>query len=228
MALEKNWQEHRYEVAKQCRYLLQKPASLSATPTLIVALHGYGQNPEDMLRLTRLVVGKDEIIASLAGPNEQFLEPNLASSTVGYNWGTRNHWDEAVRLHHSMLNIVLSTLPSDLGIPSARTLLFGYSQSVGLNYRFAGTYPNAIGAVVGICGGDPKDWEESKYQRLTAPILHISRDQDEFFPAEVAAGFKQRLESHATDVTFRMIEGPHRFPSKAGEIIVPWMDRVYA
>ena len=176
-----------------------------------------------------LVVGKDETIASLAGPNEQFLDPNPSTSAIGYNWGTRNHWAEAIRLHHSMLNTVLPTLHSDLGIPAARTLLLGYSQSVGLNYRFAGTYPKAIGAVVGICGGVPKDWEESDlYQRVTSPILHIARDQDEFFPAEVAAGFKKRLETHATDVTFQMLEGPHRFPSKAADVIVPWMKRVFA
>ena len=229
MSIERNWKEHFYEIPKQCRYLVEKPAFLSAKPLLIIALHGYGQNPEDMLRLTRLVVGKDETIASLAGPNEQFLDPNPSTSAIGYNWGTRNHWAEAIRLHHSMLNTVLPTLHSDLGIPAARTLLLGYSQSVGLNYRFAGTYPKAIGAVVGICGGVPKDWEESDlYQRVTSPILHIARDQDEFFPAEVAAGFKKRLETHATDVTFQMLEGPHRFPSKAADVIVPWMKRVFA
>lgn len=182
-----------------------------------------------MLRLTRLAVGKDKAIASLAGPNEYFLDPNPSTSKVGYNWGTRNHWAQAVLMHHSMLNTVLSSLQPELGIPRARTLLFGYSQSVGLNYRFAGTYPNAIGAIVAICGGVPKDWEEpSLYQKVSAPILHISRDQDEFFPAEVAAGFKRRLEAHATNVTFQMMEGPHRFPSKAAEVILPWIERVLA
>ena len=229
MSFENNWQEHCYEITKQCRYLTQMPATLSAKPILIVALHGYGQNPEDMLRLTRLAVGKDKAIASLAGPNEQFLEPNPSTSAVGYNWGTRNHWAQAILNHHSMLSTVLQTLHSELDIPPARTLLLGYSQSVGLNYRFAGTYPSAVGAIVGICGGVPKDWEESNlYQQVTAPILHIARNQDEFFPAEVAAGFKKRLEAHATNVTFQMMEGPHRFPSKAAEIIVPWIEKVFA
>ena len=229
MSFENNWREHSYEIRKQCRYLTQSPASLRSKPILIVALHGYGQNPEDMLRLTRLVVGKDKTIASVAGPNEHFLEPNPSTSAVGYNWGTRNHWAQAVLTHHSMLNTVLPTLHTELDIPPERTLLLGYSQSVGLNYRFVGTYPGAVGAIVGICGGVPKDWEEpDRYQSVTTPILHIARDQDEFFPAEVTAGFKKKLEVHATNVTFQMMEGPHRFPSKAAEVILPWIERVLA
>ena len=136
---------------------------------------------------------------------------------------------DAVLLHHQMVSTVLKRFHSELGILAERILLFGYSQSVGLNYRFVGTHPNAVGGIVGICGGVPKDWEEAdRYQTVATPILHIARDQDEYFPVTVSSGFKQRLEAHATNVTFYTMEGPHRFPSKAGELIVPWMERVFA
>ena len=39
-----------------------------------------------------------------------------------------------------------------------------------------------------LCGGVPKDWEEDKYHTIAAPILHIARSEDEFFPAARAAG----------------------------------------
>ena len=165
----------------------------------------------------------------VAGPNEHFLDPNPATSAIGYNWGTRNHWTEAIRLHHSMLTTILPRLQSELDVPPSRTVLFGYSQPVGLNYRFVGTYPGAVGGVVGICGGVPKGWEDpGAFQAVTAPILHIARDQDEFFPAAVSSGFKQRLEAHAKNVTFHLLEGPHRFPSKSSDVIIPWMEKVFA
>ncbi len=195
---------------------------------MVIALHGYGQNPQVMLQYTQMVVGKDKLIASIAAPNEQFLDPNPATSSVGYNWGTRNHWTEAIRLHTAMVETVRQQLQSRFGISPARTILMGYSQPVGLNYRFVGTHPESVGGLIAICGGVPKDWEEpNKYQTVNVPILHIARDQDEFFPVSVSSGFEQRLKVHATDVTFCMMEGPHRFPSKAGNLIEPWIERVF-
>lgn len=228
MAIKENWEEHRFEVTRECRYLLQIPDSVSESTLMVIALHGYGQNPQVMLQYTQMVVGKDKLIASIAAPNEQFLDPNPATSSVGYNWGTRNHWPEAIRLHTAMVETVRQQLQSRFSISPARTILMGYSQPVGLNYRFLGTHPESVGGLIAICGGVPKDWEEpDKYQTVNVPILHIARDQDEFFPVSVSSEFEQRLKVHATDVTFCMMEGPHRFPSKAGTLIEPWIERVF-
>jgi predicted esterase len=227
LSAEKFWEEHKFEVLKKCRYLLYEPDSIDGRTLVVITLHGYGQNPEDMLRLTRMVMGKDKLIASLAAPNEQFLSQNPSDSPIGYNWGTRNHWQDAIEMHASMLHSVTGQLSARFGIPVERTILMGYSQPVGLNYRYVGTYPNTVGGVIAICGGVPKDWEDpGKYRPVTAPILHIARDQDEFFPLAVASGFEQRLKTHAKDVTFHMIDGPHRFPSKAGALIEPWIAKV--
>jgi predicted esterase len=103
----------------------------------------------------------------------------------------------------------------------------GFSQPVGLNYRLIGTYPAEAGGVIGICGGVPKDWEEDKYHPVAAPILHISRSEDEFFPADTARGFPDRLRHHAADVEFHLLPGGHRFPSKARDLIHTWRKRVF-
>ena len=106
-------------------------------------------------------------------------------------------------------------------------MLVGFSQPVGLNYRFVGTWPAQVGGVIGLCGGVPRDWEEDSYKPVTAALLHISREEDEFFPAATAAKFPDRLRVHAPDVEFHMLPGGHRFPSKARHIAQPWMDRVF-
>ncbi len=95
----------------------------------------------------------------------------------------------------------------------------GFSQPVGLNYRFIGTHPEEAGGVIGICGGVPKDWAEDKYKPVAAPILHISRSEDEYFPTDYVKGFPDRLRQHARDVEFHLLPGGHRFPSKAKPII---------
>ena len=208
-------------------YLLHAPPRVDESTILAVALHGYGSNPEAMLRLSVLAVGEQCVVASIRGPNQYYLSGSPGGNEIGYSWGTRPHHELNIRLHHQMVHAVAAELQKRFSIPARRTLLMGFSQSVGLNYRFIGTYPDAAGAVLGICGGVPNDWQEEKYRPVTAPILHISRSEDEYFPAEIARGFPDRLRRHATDVEFHMLPGAHRFPSKAGPIVRAWMTRVF-
>jgi len=215
------------QVSFESGYLLHIPQHVDARTLLVLTLHGYGSNPEVMLRLSVPAVGDDCIVASLRGPNQYYTSGSPATDEVGYNWGTRRHGDLNIRLHHEIVRAVAAQLQARFGIPAARTVLMGFSQPVGLNYRLIGTHPESAGGVIGICGGVPKDWEEAKYHSVAAPILHISRSEDEFFPTDVVRGFPDRLRHHAADVEFHLLPGAHRFPSKARGIIQDWRERVF-
>jgi predicted esterase len=182
-----------------------------------------------MLRLTTSLLGEQHVIAALQAPNQHYVADGLpnAQSVAGYNWGIRPHWESSVRLHHDMVRSVLASLRERFQLSPERCLLAGFSQPVGLNYRFVGTHPGEVAGVIGICGGVPRDWQEDKYQPVSAALLHISRDEDEFYPTELVRKFPEQLRRHATDIEFHLIPGPHRFPSKAGAIVRPWMQRVF-
>ena len=216
-----------FQTGLLCRYLLQTPDSPPANPLIVLALHGYGQNAAAMLKLTGALFGDSVVIASLQAPNQFYLSSTTPDSAIGYNWGTREHWASSVQLHHKMILQVLQDMELRFDTRTDRILLLGFSQPVGLNYRFAGTYPNRVGGVIGICGGVPKDWEEDKYESFSTPLLHIAREEDEFFQAKTAEGFPARLRRHASDVEFHMLPGGHRFPSKAGHVVEPWLKRVF-
>lgn len=219
--------KHAFSVDLECRYLLEVPSGFAACDLLVLVLHGYGQNPEIMLRLVRGMIGPRHAVASLQAPNRFYLSPGTPESAIGYNWGTRDDWPAVVRLHHRMVIEASRQCRDRLGFPSGRVVLAGFSQPVGLNYRFAATHPAEIGGVVGICGGVPKDWEDGAYQRIEAAILHIAREEDEFYPAEVSRRFPDRLRRCAADVEFHLLPGSHRFPSKAGPIFSAWAARVF-
>jgi predicted esterase len=208
-------------------YLLHVPPAVDERTLLVLTLHGYGSNPEVMLRLSVPAVGQDCIVASIRAPNQAYASGNPATEEVAYNWGTRRHPELNIELHHDIVRAVAAKLRGRFGVPARRTVLMGFSQPVGLNYRFIGTYPEEAGGVIGICGGVPKDWSEDKYKPVTAPILHISRSEDEYFAADYVRGFPDRLRQHAADVEFHLIPGGHRFPSKARPIVKAWRERVF-
>jgi predicted esterase len=222
-------QQQTFEARLECRYLVHSPEKLDRNSLLILTLHGYSSNPEAMLRLTTGLVGEGHVVAALEGPNQQYVAAGLPNkeSVAGYNWGIGAHWGSAVLLHHEMVLKTLAELRERFQLGKERCLLMGFSQPVGLNYRFAGTHPGEVAGILGICGGVPRDWEEDKYRPLQAAVLHISRDQDEFYPVDVVEKFPQRLRKHAEDVEFHLLEGPHRFPSKAGPIVQTWIQRIW-
>jgi predicted esterase len=206
-----------------CHYLLHTPPDADASKVLVATLHGFGSNPEVMLRLTERMLGPDYIIAAIQAPNQFFLSQNV--NEVGYCWVTNKHSDSSIRLHHDMLLYVLDEVGRQNGIPEERRLLVGFSQPVGMNYRFAATHPGAVRGVIGICGGIPKNWEDGPYRKVSASLLHIARSEDEFYGPAVTGNYAERLRLRADDVEFHMVEGGHQFPSKAGSIVEPWIQR---
>src|SRR5579864_9063971 len=222
-------EQQTFLVTLECRYLLHAPSWLPPNPLIVLALHGYGSNPEAMLRLTTNMVGENHVVASLQAPNQHYWNAGLpnAESVAAYNWGIRPHWESSVRMHHDMVRKTLAALRERFGVGGERCLLTGFSQPVGLNYRFVATHPTEVAGVIGICGGVPRDWEDDKYQAVQAAVLHISRDEDEFYPLGVVSTFAERLRRRASDVEFHLLPGAHRFPSKASQIARPWMERVF-
>jgi len=224
---------HSAAVPLEVEYLLHVPPVVDKRTLLVLTLHGYGSNPEVMLRLSTLALGDDAIVASLRAPNQYYLNSGplgtpVAGSEIGYNWGTTRHAALNFELHHQIVRTISADLQRQFEIPARHLILMGFSQPVGLNYRFIGTFPEAAGGVIAMCGGVPKDWEEDKYGTVDAPILHIARSEDEFFPEAVARGFPDRLRAHATNVEFHMIPGKHRFPSKANATIREFTKKIRA
>ena len=218
--------EHRtFSARLDCHYLLYRPDTIEDSSLLVATLHGFGSNPEVMLRLTQTLLGPRHVIASIQAPSQFFLAQN--SNEVGYCWATQKHSDSSVRLHHDMLRWVLDETARSSGVRAERRLLVGFSQPVGMNYRFAATHPEEVRGVIGICGGVPKNWEDGPYKRVSAPLLHIARTEDEFYKPEVTTRYQERLRLRADDVEFHMLEGGHRFPSKAGPIVEKWIGRVF-
>lgn len=217
-------QDRSFSARLDCHYLLLAPPAVDAQTPLVLALHGFGANPESMLHLTARLFDRPPVIASLQGPNQFFLSPDTRN--VGYGWITSRRPGESIRLHHDMVLHVADEVGDEFGIPRERRVLVGFSQSVSLNYRFVATCPDAVRGVIGICGGLPGDWDTGTYRPVTAAVLNIARSGDEYYPPAVTEQYARRLQRRAADVEFHLIEGGHQMPSSGRLIVGPWLQRI--
>jgi predicted esterase len=216
--------ERTFSARLGCRYLLHVPEAIGPGTVLVAALHGFGQNAEDMLKLTGHMVGPLHAIAAIEGPYGFFL--GKGTDQVGYGWITSRRAAESIRLHHEMVRHVLEEAGSELAIPAERRVLLGFSQPVSLNYRFAEAHPDAVRGVAGLCGGLPGDWDDARPGRIRPAVLHIARSEDEFYPAERTEQYARRLRLRCDEVEFHLLEGGHRFPSRGGPVWENWLNRI--
>lgn len=219
--------EQRVAVSMTCLYdlhLPEGPPGRRGYP-LLIALHGYGGTKESMLALAHRICADRCAIASLQGPH-QHTQRRRGSRTVriAFGWGTMHNSAENQALHHEFIRRVIREIARTHRIDRKKIFLLGFSQSVGLNYRFAFTDPNTIRGVVGVCGGIPGDWETSRtYRRSGTDILHISGTKDPFYPLERVRTFSAALERRAASVEHQFVPTRHVFPRRCIPAIRRWL-----
>ena len=156
--------------------------------SLIVFLHGYGADGADLLNLA------DSLKIHL--PNTIFMSPDAPNKSTmnpfGYEWfpiprldgssleNAKKGRDEATK----ELNLFLSEIKENTGIPFERIFLFGFSQGCMMSLHLAPRKNEKIAGVVGIAGMlmQPELLEKEAVQK--PPILLVHGDEDDVVPYE--------------------------------------------
>lgn len=210
------------QVSRPIRFSSDTPPGAAAT-SLVVALHGYGMTAAGMLEWTRQLVGAGPALVAVEAPNAAHLGTDVRTSRTGYNWGIRETTEFHIDFHHRIVSSVLKWAWDAFGIDARHTVLAGFSQSVGLNYRYAAAFPEKLGGVLALCGGVPDEWDRFAVRPLQLSVLHVARTEDEFYPAESIEVFDQRLRRSVRDVTMVRLAGKHRFPLQASADVRSWL-----
>ena len=204
-----------------------RPATSSPAP-LLIALHGYGGNKQQMMREAQQLAPENFAIVSLQGFHQHIREPRERSGPLrfGFGWLTNFRSDESVAIHHQALLDLIETLTVEGVADPARVFLLGFSQSCALNYRFAFTYPEALRGVIGICGGIPGDWDTSTtYGPGRVDVLHLAGTRDEFYPPERVRDYERQLATRARSVVFKTYDAEHEIVPAMRRDVVQWLTR---
>ena len=202
-----------------------RPGTTAPAP-LLIALHGYGANKEQMMREARLLAPERFAIASLQGFHQHIREPREAGRPLrfGFGWLTNFRSEESVAIHHRALLDLIETLTGEGIADPARVFLLGFSQSCALNYRFAFTHPDRLRGVIGICGGIPGDWETSSlYRPAQFEVLHLAGTRDETYPPERVKDYERQLSTRARSVEFKTYDAAHEIVPEMRSDVVQWL-----
>lgn len=205
-------------------YDLHQP-SVSSAP-LLIALHGYGANKQQMMREARQMAPPNFAIVSLQGFHQHLKEPKEPGGPLrfGFGWLTNFHAEDSVAVHHQALLDLIETLISEGVADPKLVFLLGFSQTCALNYRFAFKHPNSLRGVIGICGGLPGDWETSDvYKSMDAAVFHLAGTRDEFYPPERVMDYERRLRMRAPDVEFKSYNAAHEIVPAMREDVRTWL-----
>jgi predicted esterase len=209
-----------------CYYDLYVPDGNQPKP-LIIALHGYGGDKSSMMKLMRNINSDDYVLACLQGPHQHMiLPPPKDKPGIGFGWLTNFKPEESVALHHRNISQIISELV-ERGVADARNIfLLGFSQAVGVNFRFAFTHSNLLRGVVAICGGIPGDWKtEGKYNCENLNVLYIGTAHDEFYTPEIIRNHSEALQTKAKSVEVEIFDDTHRVPRNSYQSINQWIKR---
>lgn len=176
-------------------YDLFVPPTITGPSPLLIAVHGYGAHKRYMMREARIIAPDSFVIASLQAPHPHYRRTN-DGYRIGFGWLSDHKPEEQIRLHHKFVLDVIDILSTDGIVDPSRIFLYGFSQACALNFRFALTHPETLGAIVGVCGGIPGDLDTNPvYKPFSAEALYLYGDDDEFYTQEQFATFDEKLKT---------------------------------
>ena len=204
-------------------YDLDVPEKQAQPAPLLVAVHGYGAHKRYMMREAKLVAPENFAVVSIQAPHQHF-RPTDSGYKVGFGWLTDFKSEESVRIHQNFVLDIIEKLANDGAIDARRVYLFGFSQACALNFRFALTHPEKIRGIVGICGGIPSDLEtNAEYKPITADVLYLYGDDDEFYPLEKFQIYESKLKAAAPQTESKCYAAKHAITDAMREDVRGWL-----
>jgi len=209
-------------------YDLHVPENLAAPAPLLIAIHGYGAHKRYMMRQAQMIAPDGFVIASLQAPHQHFSK--LAEGyRIGFGWLTDHKPEEYIALHHYFVNEVIERLSTKKLIDRGRIFIFGFSQAVALNFRFAFTHPEVLRGVIAVCGGIPGDLETNlSYKPFSAETFYLYGDDDEFYTEEKFKAFDRKLADKLPNYRSKQYRGKHEITDEMRSDIKNFLEKFRA
>ena len=208
-------------------YLVQEPKTIKDQNPLLILLHGYGSNEEDLFSFAT-ELPDDSYVISVRAPYD--LQP------YGHAWyaihfdADENKFSDNVQAKQSVEIIAsfIDEIVKQYPIDTNNVTLIGFSQGAILSYATALTYPEKISKVVALSGYFnqeilPEIIDTKAISHLKFFVSHGSVDQ--VIPVDWARKAKPALENLGLEVEYQEYPIGHGVSPKNFYDFKNWLQR---
>lgn len=171
---------------------------------LIVTLHGWGANAQDVASLSPFLNLPDY---QFLFPNAPFPYPDSAMGRAWYDLRMENMY-EGLAESRSLLKDWLESLSGSTGVPLSRTILSGFSQGGAMTLDVGLKLPLA-GLVVMSGYLHPGAANVETLHATLPPVLIMHGRQDTVVPLQAAVSAQKTLESLGVAVQYQEFDMGH-------------------
>ncbi|MGK7938563.1 MAG: alpha/beta hydrolase [Crocosphaera sp.] len=170
---------------------------------LLVMLHGWGANAEDLAPLSSMLTLPDY---QLLFPNAPFSHPEVPGGRAWYALETQEH--QGIEESRQLLQDWLLSLEENTDIPLSRTILSGFSQGGAMSLDVGINLPLA-----GICSlSGYLQFQPQKLASPIPPILILHGKNDIIVPPIMAEKAKEELTAIDANVEYHTLNMGHEIP----------------
>lgn len=146
--VEKNKYTH---MKSPLQYKIRQPKTAHENPPLLILLHGYGSNEEDLFSFASELPDELLIVSARAPFDMNFGGYAWYAITLGANDEKFSDLDEA-RKSLTKIADFIEYLKATYKTDSKNTFLLGFSQGAILSYALSLNYPNKVNHVLALSG----------------------------------------------------------------------------
>ena len=163
------------------KYLIKKPQSETEKAPLILLLHGYGSNAEDLFSFVGELPENAIIVSAQAPYDLQYGSYAWYAIDFDADENKFSHLNQA-RISRDLIAIFIDELLQNYAIDNDQVTLIGFSQGTILSYAVALSYPEKIQKVVAFSGYLNLDivkenYQKNNFSKLKMFISHGAQDQ---------------------------------------------------
>lgn len=186
-------------------YLIKEPKIKLDKNPLLLLIHGYGSNEEDLFSFAAELPDEYYIVSARAPYNLQY--GSYAWYAINFDADQNKFSDnEQVKVSRDFIAKFIDELVANFPVDAKNVTLIGFSQGTILSYAVALSYPEKVQRIVAMSGYINTEILEENYLKNSFSNLKIFTSHgtaDQVIPVEWGRKAKPFLENLGIEITYK-------------------------